>query len=77
METDSKVLKWMEDTLMEPMSKIAQYKLVRAIMAAGVATIPFTIVGSMFLVFNILPQTFPFLESFFEAHSSKLAICIC
>ncbi len=73
METDSKVLKWMEDTLMEPMSKIAQYKLVRAIMAAGVATIPFTIVGSMFLVFNILPQTFPFLESFFEATFFKIS----
>lgn len=67
METDSKVLQWLEDKLLEPMSRIAQYKLVRAIMAAGVATIPFTIVGSMFLVFNILPQTFPFLEGFFEA----------
>jgi len=73
MDTDSKILKWMEDKLMGPMSKIAQYKLVRAIMAAGVATIPFTIIGSMFLVFNILPQTFPFLEGFFEATFFKIS----
>lgn len=49
------------------MGKISQYKIVRSIMAAGMASIPFTIVGSMFLVFNILPITFPFLADFFEA----------
>jgi len=52
---------------MGPMGKISQYKIVRSIMAAGMASIPFTIVGSMFLVFNILPITFPFLADFFEA----------
>lgn len=46
--------------LMEPMSVIAQYKVVRAITAAGMAVVPFTIVGSMFLVFSILPQAFSF-----------------
>lgn len=51
---------------MGPMGKISQYKIVRSIMAAGMASIPFTIVGSMFLVFNILPITFPFLADFFE-----------
>lgn len=51
---------------MGPMGKISQYKIVRSIMTAGMASIPFTIVGSMFLVFNILPITFPFLADFFE-----------
>lgn len=46
--------------LMGPMGKLAQYKVVRAITAAGMAAVPFTIVGSMFLVFSILPQAFSF-----------------
>ncbi|MGV3028395.1 PTS cellobiose transporter subunit IIC [Streptococcus hyovaginalis] len=46
--------------LMGPMGKLASYKVVRAITAAGMATVPFTIVGSMFLVFSILPQAFSF-----------------
>ena len=46
--------------LMGPMGVIAQYKVVRAITAAGMAAVPFTIVGSMFLVFSILPQAFSF-----------------
>ena len=33
---------------MGPMGKISQYRIVRAVMAAGMASIPFTIVGSMF-----------------------------
>lgn len=46
--------------LMGPMGKLASYKVVRAITAAGMAAVPFTIVGSMFLVFSILPQAFSF-----------------
>ncbi|MFS1664470.1 PTS cellobiose transporter subunit IIC [Streptococcus sp. zg-JUN1979] len=46
--------------LMGPMGTIAQFKVVRAITAAGMAAVPFTIVGSMFLVFSILPQAFSF-----------------
>lgn len=46
--------------LMGPMGKLAQFKVVRAITAAGMAAVPFTIVGSMFLVFSILPQAFSF-----------------
>lgn len=45
---------------MGPMGKLASYKVVRAITAAGMAAVPFTIVGSMFLVFSILPQAFSF-----------------
>lgn len=46
--------------LMGPMGYIAQFKVVRAITAAGMAAVPFTIVGSMFLVLSILPQSFSF-----------------
>ncbi|MCQ2010961.1 PTS cellobiose transporter subunit IIC [Sporolactobacillus sp. STSJ-5] len=56
----------LEKYLMKPMAKISQLKIVRAVMAAGVASIPFTIVGSMFLVLNVLPLTFPFLNGFFN-----------
>ncbi|MBS7576595.1 MULTISPECIES: PTS cellobiose transporter subunit IIC [unclassified Enterococcus] len=56
----------LEKYLMGPMGKISSFKFVRAIMGAGVASIPFTIVGSMFLVFNILPLTFTGLEDFFN-----------
>ncbi len=42
-------------------------------MAAGMASIPFTIVGSMFLVLNILPLPFPFLEGFFNATFFKVS----
>ncbi len=60
---------------MGPMGKIAQLKIVRAVMAAGMASIPFTIVGSMFLVLNILPLPFPFLEGFLMQLFSKLVTC--
>lgn len=55
------------EKIMQPLVKLSQFRVVRAIMAAGMATIPFTIVGSMLLVINILPQTFPGLEGFFNA----------
>ncbi|WP_067839001.1 PTS cellobiose transporter subunit IIC [Amphibacillus sediminis] len=66
-ESKNKLFSAIEKTIMAPMGKIAQFKVVRAIMAAGMASIPFTIVGSMFLVLNVLPQTFTFLEGFFNA----------
>lgn len=66
MEEQNKGFALLEKYLMGPMGKIASYPFVRAVMAAGMASIPFTIVGSMFLVLNVLPQTFTFLESFFN-----------
>ena len=57
---------FLEKTVMGPMGKLAQFKVVQGIMAAGQATIPFTIVGSMFLVLQILPDVFPSLEGFFD-----------
>lgn len=67
MEEQNKIFTLLEKGLMGPMGKIAQYKIVRAIMGAGMASIPFTIVGSMFLVFNVLPLTFPSLQGIFDA----------
>ncbi|HGF7827929.1 TPA: PTS cellobiose transporter subunit IIC [Enterococcus faecium] len=64
---------FLQKYLMGPMGKIAQLKIVRAVMAAGMASIPFTIVGSMFLVLNILPLPFPFLEGFFNATFFKVS----
>ncbi len=60
------------EKFMGPMAKIAQFKLVRAVMAAGVASIPFTIVGSMFLVLNILPDTIPALQGIFDSSVFRL-----
>lgn len=66
METN-RFFTFLERTLMEPMGKLAQKKLIRAIMAASMSTIPFTIVGSLFLVFNVLPESIPALQGFFNA----------
>ncbi|MBL5766406.1 PTS cellobiose transporter subunit IIC [Heyndrickxia sporothermodurans] len=66
MESENKVFAFLEKYLMGPMGKVASWRIVRAVMAAGMASIPFVIVGSMFLVLNVLPQTFTFLEGFFD-----------
>lgn len=73
MEEENKLFKILEKHLMGPLGKIAQFKIVRGIMGAGIATIPFTIVGSMFLVLNVLPETFPFLQGFFNATFFKFS----
>jgi PTS system cellobiose-specific IIC component len=57
---------FLEKTVMGPLGKMSTFKVVQGIMAAGMATIPFTIVGSLFLVLAILPQALPFLEGFFS-----------
>ncbi|MFD1067628.1 PTS cellobiose transporter subunit IIC [Oceanobacillus locisalsi] len=66
MSSGNKIFDMMEKYLLGPMSKVASWRIVRSIMAAGMASIPFVIVGSMFLVFNVLPETFTFLEGFFN-----------
>ncbi|MFD1388824.1 PTS cellobiose transporter subunit IIC [Oceanobacillus oncorhynchi subsp. oncorhynchi] len=63
---ENKVFAFLEKYLMGPMGKVASFRIVRAIMAAGMASIPFVIVGSMFLVLNVLPQTLTFLQGFFD-----------
>ncbi|RYL92724.1 PTS cellobiose transporter subunit IIC [Sporolactobacillus sp. THM7-4] len=67
MESENKVFAQFEKYLMGPMGKVASWRFVRAVMAAGMASIPFTIVGSMFLVLNVLPQSLTFLEGFFNS----------
>ncbi|EPI00440.1 cellobiose phosphotransferase system IIC component [Enterococcus faecalis 13-SD-W-01] len=60
------MFRFLQNYLSGPAEKIAQYKIVRAVMAAGVATLPFTVVGSMFLVLDNLPTHLPFLEGLFK-----------
>lgn len=60
MDQQTGLFAFLENHVMGPMGKLAQFKVVRAITAAGMAAVPFTIVGSMFLVFSILPQAFSF-----------------
>ena len=57
----NKVFDFLEKYLMGPMGVVSTWRPVRAIVAAGMASIPFTIVGSMFLVLNVIPQAFPML----------------
>ncbi|CKI39194.1 PTS transporter subunit EIIC [Streptococcus pneumoniae] len=60
MDQQNGLFGFLENHVMGPMGKLAQFKVVRAITVAGMAAVPFTIVGSMFLVFSILPQAFSF-----------------
>lgn len=66
-----KVFDFLEKYLMGPMGVLSQKQFVRAIMAAGMSTIPFTIVGSALLILNILPQAFPFLEGIWNASFNR------
>ncbi|MGT2797556.1 PTS cellobiose transporter subunit IIC [Streptococcus intermedius] len=54
----NKLFEFLEKYLMGPMGKISTWRPVRAIVAAGMASIPFTIVGSAFLVLSVIPQAF-------------------
>lgn len=54
----NKLFEFPEKYLMGPMGKVSTWRPVRAIVAAGMASIPFTIVGSAFLVLSVIPQAF-------------------
>ncbi len=54
-----KLFGFLEKYLMGPMSVIASWRPVRAIVAAGIASIPLTIAGSSFLVLSVIPQAIP------------------
>lgn len=47
---------------MEPLATLSQYKIVRAITAAGVVAIPFTIVGSVEQAQSILEEEIELLD---------------
>lgn len=66
------MFKFLEKYLMGPMQKFSMYKLVRAITTAGMASISFTVVGSIFLILSIIPQVFPALAGVFAASFDKI-----
>ncbi|MGM0219450.1 PTS cellobiose transporter subunit IIC [Enterococcus sp. AZ126] len=72
MESEGKVFKFLNNYLMGPMGKISQFRIVRGVMAAGMASIPFTIVGSMFLIIAVLPQSFPALEGIWDISFNRV-----
>ena len=71
----NKMFEFLEKYLMGPMGKVSTWRPVRAIVAAGMASIPFTIVGSMFLVLSVIPQAFPidFIKDLWAASFDKIA----
>ncbi|MER1926817.1 MAG: PTS cellobiose transporter subunit IIC, partial [Enterococcus casseliflavus] len=69
---NNKMFAFLDRYLMGPMGKISQLRIVRGVMAAGMASIPFTIVGSMFLIVSVLPQSFPALEGIWSASFDKI-----
>lgn len=71
--SNNKLFKFMNAHLMGPMGKLASFRIVRGVMAAGMASIPFTIVGSMFLIINVLPQSFPILTGLWKNSFDKIS----
>lgn len=61
-----KLFDFLEKTLMGPMTKVARLKYIKAITNAGMASVPFTIIGSLFLVINNIPTSFPSTKAFFD-----------
>ncbi len=57
---------------MGPMTKLSQFRMIRAITFAGMTSISFTIVGSMFLILNVLPQAFPVLAGIWSVSFDKI-----
>lgn len=69
-----KIFTFLEKYLMGPMGVLSQKQFVRAIMAAGMATIPFIVVGSAFLIIGILPQALPFLQGIWSVSFDKISV---
>lgn len=63
---------FLEKYIMGPMTKFSQFKFVRAITQAGMSSVAFTIVGSMFLVLSILPDAFPVLTGIWAATFDRI-----
>ncbi|MHC5228902.1 PTS cellobiose transporter subunit IIC [Enterococcus sp. LJL99] len=72
MDSENKLFKFLNNYLMGPMGKISQFRIVRGVMAAGMASIPFTIVGSMFLIISVLPQTFSALQGIWDVSFNRV-----
>ena len=67
------MFEFLEKYLMGPMGKVATLRPVRAIVAAGMASIPLTIVGSAFLVLGVIPLAFPALAGIWAGSFDKFA----
>lgn len=67
-----KLSDFLENRLMAPMSKLSQFHFVRAVGAAGMGSIPFTIVGSAFLIISIVPTVLPFMSSIWSVSFDKI-----
>lgn len=63
---------FLEKYLMGPLTKLSQHKLVRAIQSAGMASISFITIGSLFLVLNVLPLVMPGLAGFYANTFDKI-----
>lgn len=66
------MFEFLEKYLMGPLTKLSQYKLVRAIQSAGMASISFVTIGSLFLVLNVLPMVIPGLTGFYANTFDKV-----
>lgn len=66
------MFEFLEKYLMGPLTKLSQYKLVRAIQSAGMASISFVTIGSLFLVINVLPMVIPGLAGFYASTFDKV-----
>lgn len=66
------MFEFLEKYLMGPLTKLSQYKLVRAIQSAGMASISFVTIGSLFLVLNVLPMVIPGLTGFYASTFDKV-----
>ena len=66
------MFEFLEKYLMGPLTKLSQYKLVRAIQSAGMASISFVTIGSLFLVINVLPLVIPGLSGFYASTFDKV-----
>ncbi|MDO4680266.1 MAG: PTS cellobiose transporter subunit IIC [Aerococcus sp.] len=72
MENNNKFVVWMDKAIMQPLAKFSQFKFVRAIANTGMAVIPFTIVGSMFLVLSVIPTVVPALQGVYDATLGRI-----
>ena len=52
MDQQNGLFGFLENHVMGPMGKLAQFKVVRAITAAGMAAVPFTIATSLLILAN-------------------------
>ncbi|UQS81987.1 PTS transporter subunit EIIC [Bombilactobacillus folatiphilus] len=60
------IFNFLNKYLLPPLNKLANTKVINGIMDASLAAVPFTIVASIFLILNNLPQILPFAAPFLK-----------